>query len=80
MPEKIVKRDEQWRRELTPEQYRVMRQAGTEPPFSGRYNDTNTPGTYRCAACGQVLFTSESKFQSHCGWPSFNAPAGAEAL
>lgn len=69
--EKIVKSEEQWRAELTPEQYAVLRQAGTERPFTGEYVDTETPGVYKCAACGQELFSSETKFHSGSGWPSF---------
>ena len=68
---RIVKTDEQWRAELTSEQYDVLRQAGTERPFTGEYVDTETPGVYKCAACGQELFSSETKFHSGSGWPSF---------
>lgn len=67
----VQKPDEEWRKQLTPEQYRVLRQAGTERPFTGKYWDTKEPGIYRCAACGEVLFTSGEKFDSGCGWPSF---------
>lgn len=69
--EKINKTDEEWRKELTPEQYHVMREAGTEPAFTGRYYKTKEPGTYVCAACGQELFSSETKYESGTGWPSF---------
>jgi peptide-methionine (R)-S-oxide reductase len=69
--EKITKSDEQWRADLTPEQYAVLRQAATERPFTGDYVDTETPGVYTCAGCGQELFTSETKYHSGCGWPSF---------
>ena len=72
--EKVVKSDEEWRRILTPEQYRVTRQAGTERPFTGRYWNTETKGVYRCVCCGLELFTSDSKFASGCGWPSFFEP------
>jgi peptide-methionine (R)-S-oxide reductase len=68
------KTDEQWRQELTPEEYRVLRQAGTERPYTGEYWDTHTAGVYQCRACGTELFTSQEKFDSHCGWPSFWAP------
>lgn len=68
------KTDEQWRQELTPEEYRVLRQAGTERPYTGEYWDTHTAGVYQCRACGSELFTSQEKFDSHCGWPSFWAP------
>lgn len=71
MIEKINKSDAEWRAELTPEQYNVLRQHGTERPFTGKYVNTKTPGTYLCAACEQPLFDSETKFESGSGWPSF---------
>ena len=75
MTDKVIKTEEQWRKELTPEQYRVLREKGTEMPFSGEYENTTTSGMYRCAACGQELFLSDTKFDSGCGWPSFFQPA-----
>jgi len=78
--EKISKSDADWRAQLTPEQYRVTRQKGTEAPFSGEYTDTETPGVYRCVCCGEPLFTSEAKFHSGCGWPAFSAPANEEMV
>jgi peptide-methionine (R)-S-oxide reductase len=77
---KIEKSDEQWRRELTPEQFRVLRERGTEAPFSGEYDEFFEPGTYRCAGCGIELFVSQAKYDSGCGWPAFSAPAGADAI
>jgi len=69
--EQIQKSDAEWRAELTPEQYRVLRQKGTERPFTGEYVHEKTPGVYTCAACGQELFASDTKFDSGSGWPSF---------
>ncbi len=74
MIEKIVKSDGQWRRELTPEQYEVCRRKGTEAPFSGEYYADKSKGIYHCACCGNPLFSSETKFESGTGWPSFWAP------
>ena len=78
MAEKIEKTEAEWRKLLTPEQYRVLREKGTERPFTGEYEDVTTPGLYKCAACGQELFLSDSKFDSGCGWPSFFQPADAD--
>jgi len=78
--EKIRKDDSEWRQQLTANQYHVTRQKGTEPPFTGEYEGTTTPGTYKCVCCGQPLFRSETKFDSGCGWPSFDAPADKAAL
>src|SRR2546429_9934702 len=78
--EKVVKTDEQWRRELTPEQYDVLRRQGTERAFTGRYWDAKEDGMYRCAGCGAELFSSGTKFDSGTGWPSFTEPAIAEAV
>jgi len=76
--DKIRKSDEEWRRSLTPEQYRVLREKGTERPFTGQYAETKTPGVYLCAACGLELFGAEAKFDSGCGWPSFFDPLNKE--
>lgn len=80
MAEKIRKTEEEWRRELTPEQYHVLREKGTERPFTGQYAHTKTPGMYLCAACGQELFDSETKFESGSGWPSFYQPAAPDRV
>jgi len=74
MDDKIQKSDDEWRRLLTPEQYRITRQKGTEPAFTGKYHDFKEHGTYRCACCGNALFGSEAKFDSGTGWPSFRSP------
>ncbi len=74
MGEKLVKSDAEWRAELTPEQYRVCRQKGTERAFTGKYHDCHEDGIYRCACCGQPLYDARSKFDSGTGWPSFSAP------
>ncbi|HEY2203539.1 MAG TPA: peptide-methionine (R)-S-oxide reductase MsrB [Pseudonocardia sp.] len=77
---KVAKSEQEWRAELSPEEYQVLRQAGTERPFTGEYTDTKTAGVYRCRACGAELFRSDSKFESHCGWPSFFTPLAGEAI
>ena len=77
---KVDKPDEQWRRELTPEQYEVARKAGTERAFTGKYWDTKTPGTYHCVCCGEPLFDSGTKYDSGSGWPSFYAPLEESAV
>ena len=76
----VEKTDEQWRQELSPEEYTVLREAGTERAFTGEYNDTKTLGVYSCRACGNELFRSEAKFDSHCGWPSFYEPSEGDAV
>ena len=78
--DKIDKSEEEWRRELTPEEYRVLREKGTERPFTGRYESTKEPGTYVCAACGNPLFSSETKYESGSGWPSFYRPLSEESV
>ncbi|MFZ2175106.1 MAG: peptide-methionine (R)-S-oxide reductase MsrB [Rhodococcus sp. (in: high G+C Gram-positive bacteria)] len=77
---KVVLSDSEWREKLTPEEYAVLRQAGTERPFVGEYTDTKTEGVYRCRACDAELFRSTEKFESHCGWPSFFDPADSDAV
>ncbi len=76
----MKKTDAEWRQSLTPDQYRILRQAGTEPPFSGDLLSVKDPGAFRCAGCGAALFTSDSKFDSGSGWPSFTRPAEGGAI
>ena len=78
--DKVVKSDAEWRVQLSPEEFHVLRQAGTERPFTGEYVDTKTEGVYSCRACGAELFRSDTKFESHCGWPSFYEPSESEAV
>ena len=80
MADKIEKTDEEWRAELTPEQYEVTRLHGTERPFTGEYNDCKDSGTYRCVCCGHPLFSSETKYDSGTGWPSFFAPLEKDSV
>ena len=78
--EKVSKSDSEWRAELTPEQYEVLRKKGTERAFTGTYWDAKEPGVYRCAGCGQEVFRSDTKFESGTGWPSFYTPVSDEAV
>lgn len=78
MDVQVEKTDHEWREQLTPEQYEVLRHGATERPFTGKYVNSHEDGTFRCAGCGNVLFSSGTKFDSHSGWPSFTEPANAE--
>ncbi len=80
MSEKVKKSDSEWRAALTPMQYAVLREAATERPFTGEYDFSNDPGTYRCAGCGAELFASDAKYDSGCGWPAFNAAKEGGAI
>ena len=80
MAEKLEKTEQEWRQELTPEQYHVLRKKGTERAFTGAYHATKEPGVYRCAGCGAELFRSSTKFESGTGWPSFYEPASGDAI
>ena len=76
----MPKTDEEWRERLTPEQYKILRKAGTEPAFSGEYNSTKEPGTFVCAGCGEPLFETDHKFDSGSGWPSFDRPIAEQSV
>jgi len=76
----VQKSDQEWRAQLSPQEYAVLRKASTERPFTGEYVDTTTVGVYRCRACNAELFRSDTKFESHCGWPSFYSPLAGDAV
>jgi peptide-methionine (R)-S-oxide reductase len=80
MAEKVQKTEQEWQKELTPEQFHVLREKGTERAFTGAYHATKEPGTYRCAGCGTELFRSDTKFDSGTGWPSFYEPTSSDAV
>lgn len=80
MARKVERSDEEWRRELDPERYAILRRKATERPFSGEYDHSFEPGVYRCAGCGTELFRSDEKYDSGCGWPAFTAPASEDAV
>src|SRR4051794_36848181 len=79
-PAQVTKTEDEWRTQLSPEEYEVLRQAGTERAFTGEYTDNHRVGVYRCRACGSELFRSDHKFDSHCGWPSFFTPLAGERV
>ena len=78
--EKVKKSEEEWKRELTPEQYKIVREKGTEAPFTSELNEVKEPGVFKCVACGQPLFSSENKFDSGTGWPSFDRPVDTDSV
>ncbi|WP_374529971.1 peptide-methionine (R)-S-oxide reductase MsrB [Novosphingobium sp.] len=80
MTDKLILSEAEWRARLSPEQYHILREAGTERAFTGKYASTKAAGTYRCAGCGEPLFASDEKFESGCGWPSYTAPLKDEAV
>lgn len=80
MPDKIKKSEQEWKQELSPEQYKILREKGTERAFTGKLNDNKAEGTYACAACGQALFDSSTKYDSGSGWPSFYQPSSEDAV